>query len=35
MFFDGVGADATDEELTKIACGYPVFLVEPVDGRTP
>jgi deazaflavin-dependent oxidoreductase (nitroreductase family) len=25
MFFDGVGPDATDEELLAIAPGYPVF----------
>ena len=28
VFFDGVGPDATDEELAAIAPGYPVFLVE-------
>ena len=26
-FFDGVGADATDEELLAIAPGYPVFRI--------
>jgi deazaflavin-dependent oxidoreductase (nitroreductase family) len=25
MFFDGVGPDATDDELLSIAGGYPVF----------
>lgn len=30
VFFDGVGADATDEELAAIAADYPVFLVEPL-----
>jgi deazaflavin-dependent oxidoreductase (nitroreductase family) len=29
VFFDGVGPDATDEELAAIAPGYPVFGVEP------
>jgi deazaflavin-dependent oxidoreductase (nitroreductase family) len=28
VFFDGVGPDASDEELAAIAPGYPVFLVE-------
>jgi deazaflavin-dependent oxidoreductase (nitroreductase family) len=28
-FFDGVGPDATDEELLRIAPGYPVFRIEP------
>jgi deazaflavin-dependent oxidoreductase (nitroreductase family) len=28
MFFDGVGPDATDEELLRIAPGYPVFQIE-------
>ena len=27
-FFDGVGPDASDDELLAIAAGYPVFLVE-------
>jgi deazaflavin-dependent oxidoreductase (nitroreductase family) len=27
VFFDGVGADASDEELLRIAPGYPVFLI--------
>lgn len=25
VFFDGVGPDATDDELLRIAAGYPVF----------
>ena len=29
VFFDGVGPDAPDEELAKIAPGYPVFKIEP------
>jgi len=29
VFFDGVGPDATDEQLTAIAPGYPVFKIEP------
>lgn len=28
VFFDGVGPDATDDELADIAGGYPVFRVE-------
>ena len=28
VFFDGVGPDATDDEIAAIAPGYPVFLVE-------
>jgi len=28
VFFDGVGPDATDEQLARIAPGYPVFTVE-------
>ena len=27
VFFDGVGPDATDDELLAIAAGYPVFRV--------
>jgi hypothetical protein len=27
VFFDGIGADATDDELRAIAPGYPVFLI--------
>lgn len=29
QFFDGVGADATDEQLLAIAPGYPVLRLEP------
>jgi deazaflavin-dependent oxidoreductase (nitroreductase family) len=29
VFFDGVGPDATDEELLRIAPGYPVFRIDP------
>jgi deazaflavin-dependent oxidoreductase (nitroreductase family) len=29
QFFDGVGPDATEDELAAIAPGYPVFLVRP------
>jgi deazaflavin-dependent oxidoreductase (nitroreductase family) len=28
-FFDGVGADATDEQLAQIAPNHPVFRLEP------
>src|SRR4051812_24901523 len=28
VFFDGVGADASDDEIAAIAPGYPVFRVE-------
>lgn len=27
VFFEGVGADATDDELTRIAPGYPAFRI--------
>jgi deazaflavin-dependent oxidoreductase (nitroreductase family) len=27
MFFDGVGPDATDDQLLAIAAGYPVFRI--------
>ncbi|HEX4248383.1 MAG TPA: nitroreductase family deazaflavin-dependent oxidoreductase [Pseudonocardia sp.] len=27
VFFDGVGADASDADLLRIAPGYPVFLI--------
>jgi deazaflavin-dependent oxidoreductase (nitroreductase family) len=30
MFFEGVGPDATDEQLTDIAGGYPVFRIASV-----
>jgi deazaflavin-dependent oxidoreductase (nitroreductase family) len=29
VFFEGVGPEATDEELCRIAPGYPVFRIEP------
>jgi deazaflavin-dependent oxidoreductase (nitroreductase family) len=29
VFFQGVGPDATDEQLLAIAPGYPVFLITP------
>ena len=29
VFFDGVGADASDAKLLEIAPGYPVFRVTP------
>jgi deazaflavin-dependent oxidoreductase (nitroreductase family) len=28
MFFDGVGPKASDDELLRIAPGYPVFLID-------
>jgi deazaflavin-dependent oxidoreductase (nitroreductase family) len=28
VFFDGITADASDEDLLRIAPGYPVFLIE-------
>ena len=31
VFFNGVSADATDDELLAIAAGYPVFVIEPVE----
>jgi hypothetical protein len=30
VFFDGVGADATDATLLGIAPGYPVFRIDIV-----
>ena len=30
VFFDGVGPDASDDELRRIAPGYPVFAIQPV-----
>jgi deazaflavin-dependent oxidoreductase (nitroreductase family) len=33
MFFDGVGADASDEELLRIAPGYPVFRIATAPGN--
>ena len=32
QFFEGVGPDATDEQLLAIAPGYPVFRVEPTGA---
>jgi len=29
IFFDGVGPDASDDELRAIAPGYPAFRIEP------
>jgi len=29
IFFDGIGPDATDEQLLAIAPGYPVFRITP------
>jgi len=29
VFFDGVGPDASDDELRAIAGGYPVFQIQP------
>jgi deazaflavin-dependent oxidoreductase (nitroreductase family) len=29
VFFEGVGADAPEAELRRIAPGYPVFRIEP------
>jgi hypothetical protein len=29
-FFDGVGPEASDEELRRIAGGYPVFRITPI-----
>ncbi|TMA51974.1 MAG: nitroreductase, partial [Deltaproteobacteria bacterium] len=28
-FFPGVGAEASDAELLRIAPGYPIFRIEP------
>lgn len=33
QFFEGVGPDATDEQLLAIAPGYPVFRLVGTDGR--
>ncbi len=33
VFFGGVGPDASDAELRRIAPLHPVFRVEPVPGR--
>jgi hypothetical protein len=31
MFFDGVGPDASDDEIRAIAHQHPVFLLDPVE----
>ena len=31
MFFEGVGPDAPDEDLARIAPGHPVFRISPRD----
>jgi len=31
-FFEGIGAEATDEELRRIAPGYPVFRIEAASA---
>ncbi len=31
VFFEGVGPNASDDELRAIAAGYPVFVVLPLD----
>jgi deazaflavin-dependent oxidoreductase (nitroreductase family) len=31
MFFDGVGPDASDDEIRAIAHKHPVFLLDPVE----
>jgi deazaflavin-dependent oxidoreductase (nitroreductase family) len=35
MFFGGVSADSSDEELRRIAPEHPVFLVEPLSQSSP
>jgi hypothetical protein len=30
VFFGGVGADAPDADLARIAPDHPVFVIEPV-----
>jgi len=35
VFFDGVSADATDDELLAIAPGYPVFVIEALAPTEP
>jgi hypothetical protein len=35
MFFEGVGPDASDEELAAIAPGYPVFVIDNVTPKVP
>ena len=32
VFFDGVDADSSDQELRAIAAGYPVFLLDVTRG---
>ncbi len=32
VFFDGVGPDASDDELRAIAHGYPVFQIHPAPA---
>jgi hypothetical protein len=32
IFFDGVSADSTDEELAAIASRHPVFVLHPRTG---
>jgi deazaflavin-dependent oxidoreductase (nitroreductase family) len=32
VFFDGMGADASDVELRRIAPGYPIFRIEPATA---
>lgn len=34
MFFQGVSAESSDEELLRIAPDHPVFLVQPVAGQS-
>lgn len=31
VFFDGIGPDATAEELAAIASGYPVFVIQAIN----
>lgn len=31
MFFEGVGPDAPDEDLARVAPGHPVFRIHPQD----
>lgn len=33
-FFEGVGPDASDDELHRIASGYPVFRITPTPNST-
>jgi hypothetical protein len=34
-FFEGAGADASDDELRRIAPNHPVFRVEPLPADGP